>query len=299
VQHGRKENVRVAAMDLIRVKIGEGEVRRRIAEMAGTEDGWLEDMKWYAATFESLPGGGNEVLWARQLRHVEAGELGAAALRRHRKLKGAADYIFAPRFAAVLAYADETGVEMTRGELLADLRRRVAGKEHVNREGAHAGSVEDVDEELRANEKKLTRGDLLAMRMILMGLEDAATVRELYRQGMEDMSDTASEHGGLLVVREGKIVPRLYPAMYAENDFAYVMGDKVVRDMVTGVAAYQFHFQQVFNGERAGAGEGELKNVRRRRCNGVVITSVGTRRMDVVFYTPSGGVVDLGVWEAK
>jgi hypothetical protein len=85
----------------------------------------------------------------------------------------------------------------------------------------------------------------------------------------------------------------------ANGDFEYITGDELLRDTPTGIAQYHFHFQEVHNGARAGPGAGDLEYARTARCNAVVVTSVETRQLDVDFYTPSGAVVDLGVWEAR
>jgi hypothetical protein len=58
----------------------------------------------------------------------------------------------------------------------------------------------------------------------------------------------------------------------------------------------------VFGGGRggrgggAGAGARDFKFAANMRCNCVVITSVGTREINVDFYTPNGAVIDLGVY---
>ena len=77
----------------------------------------------------------------------------------------------------------------------------------------------------------------------MLGLQNVETVAELQRQGIDDMRDTTTEHGGLLLVRGGgKMEARLYPPLFADNDFDYVTGDKLLRETVTGLAEYHFSF---------------------------------------------------------
>ena len=69
----------------------------------------------------------------RYLQRAENAAFLKRVLARHELLNVEADYVFAARFAGVLAYADDADVAMTRAELLADLRRNLAGREHVKR----------------------------------------------------------------------------------------------------------------------------------------------------------------------
>jgi hypothetical protein len=151
-------------------------------------------------------------------------------------------------------------------------------------------------------EGKLSRGDLLVMVMLRDGLNDRTLAGTLQQQGLEDLSDTSAAHGGLLVLRNidaPRIEAIAYPMGETGDDQRYVSSDTLVQRAGTGLALYHFAFQQVRNEGMAMPTAEELERVRVGRWIAVKITSVATRSMQVVFYTPGGVVVDMGTVEAR
>jgi hypothetical protein len=291
---------RVAALDLLAARTSAADCLRRLAPARAAADRWLADVCWWMETFATCPLGPNESAWIEWFRRPEQAALVARAAARHRALAAQADYRPAPRFVAALAYADEAALTMTWGDLVARLEQKLANVPHAHRPPEHPGGADDVDDTLAAHQRRLSRGDLLAIDLLLAALAQPATRAEFHRLGLADLSDTTTEHGGLLAF-QNTAAPSLlitpYPPLFADNDFTYVTGDKLLTDTAAGVAQYHFHFQQVRNADRAGPGLGDLAYARRTRCNCVVITSTDTRAINVDYYTPDGAVVDLGVYQ--
>ncbi|HUO08832.1 MAG TPA: hypothetical protein VM008_11065 [Phycisphaerae bacterium] len=295
------QSARIAALDVLHVLQSPDAIAARLGKME-RHDPWLDDLRWYLGLFNTPPVGATESLWMMYLHRPEFAALVARAAEHHRLLLKNPDYVFAPRFIAVLAYTDDATITAGKARLLAELSQRLATLAHVNRTPQYEGAPDDIDESLKANEQKLSLCDLFAIRLLLNGLSDSANIAELHRQGLDDLSDTTTEHGGLLSLQDinsPRLLMTLYPPYYASNDFEYISSDKLLEQTAAGIAEYHFHFQEIHNADRAGPGTGDLGYVRAQHLNGVVITSIDTRKINIDYYTPDGAVVDLGVYEVK
>ncbi|MGN6367934.1 MAG: hypothetical protein ACTHN5_06700 [Phycisphaerae bacterium] len=296
-------DVRIAALDILQALQPPETIAGAINKM-DRHDPWLDDLRWYLALFNTPPVGANENAWMRYLHRPEFAPLIDRAAQRHRLLQkpSSVPYLFAPRFIAVLAYAGDADISADPQALREKIETRLAGLKHIKRPPQYAHARDDIDETLDANQAKLSRCDYLAIDLLLDALQNPATIAEFNRQGLDDLSDTSTEHGGLLSLQNIN-APRLmitpYAPFYASNDFQYIASDKLLEETVKGIAQYHFHFQQIHNEERAGPGTGDLDYVRAQHCNAVVITSIDTRKINIDYYTPDGAVIDLGVYEAK
>jgi hypothetical protein len=296
-------SARTAALAILTAVLGAEPVKARVKGL-GARDAWLADLQWWVSTFDALPRGETEMGWVQYLHRPERAALVERALERHRQLRGTAgggedggDYEAAPRFVHTLAYVDEETMRLGREALVASLRARLAAMRHLDR--PPAGPAEEPPTTIEAQQSMLSRGDLLAIHMLLKALELPANLQEFHRLGMADLSDTRSEHGGLLALinlQRPTLMITPYAPLYADNDLEYVASDRLLQETVNGVAQFHFHYQQVRNGERAGPGPGDLAYARRTRCNCVTVTSTGPREFNVDFYTPAGAVVDLGTY---
>jgi hypothetical protein len=295
VGQSRDRSARVAALDILQQIEPSNAIIQRIDGMSG-DDLWLTDLRWWLGEFDTLPTGEVESIWIGYLHRPEQAALVERAVTHDRMLrKQAPDYVFAPRFAAVLAYTDESTIRMSRDALLADLQTSLAALPHPKMKEGH-------DETLAANEKKLTRADLLTLRMLLHGLCETRMINELLRQGLDDLSDTTTAHGGLLTMGRldaPALIATSYPPLEGDGDDDYRASDTLIQRTVSGIALYHFNFQQIHNTDRAQADERDLRLVRTLRYNGLLITSITTRTLDYVYYTPAGAVVDLGVYASK
>ena len=295
VGQSRDRSARVAALDILQQIMPSNAIIQRIRSMPG-DDLWLTDLRWWLSEFETLPMGDTESSWMEYLHRPEQAALVERAVNHDRSLrKQAPDYVFAPLFATVLAYTDESTIGMSRDALLADLHSSLAAVPHPEIKDGH-------DETLTGNESRLTRGDLLALRMLLHGLGETRVINELLRQGLDDLSDTTTAHGGLLTMGRldaPALIATSYPPLEGDGDDDYRPSDTLIQRTVSGIALYHFNFQQIHNTDRAQPNERDLRLLRTLRYNGLLITSDTTRTMDYVYYTPAGAVVDLGVYASK
>jgi hypothetical protein len=294
-------SVRTAALDLLPSVQPPEQVKERLKAMGGG-DTWLSDLQWWVRSFDGLPFGENETSWVGFLHRPEQAPLVARALERHGRLRsggGAPDYVAAPRFVHTLAYIDDETLGLSREALLAQIGTRLSAMPHVRRQPEYAGAADDVEDRLEAQAARLSRGDLLAIILLLRALEDGGNLSELHRLGLADLADTTTEHGGLLAfinIQRPTLTIRPFAPLYANNNFEYVASDRLLLETPNAVAQYHFHYQQIRNAERAGPGSGDMAYARRARCTCVVITSTNTREFNVDYYTPTGAVVDLGTY---
>jgi hypothetical protein len=297
---------RQAALDLLASIVGEDQLKARL-QRDDAPDAWLADLKWWVGAFGAAPRGDMEMRWVQYLHQPRQAAMVARALERHRQLvgsgsrgEGAADYQAAPRFIHTLAYVDDATAGKTRPQLIASLKARLGVRQIINRVPEYPGSLDDVDGALDVQEKKLSRGDLLEIGLLLNAFDDSTVRAQIMRQGLDDLADTTSEHGGLLALEDfehPRLRATLYPSLFSVNNFEYISGEKLLLETANGLAQYHFHFQQMYNEARAGPGVGDLLYARNMRCNCVVITSISPGKMDIDYYTPAGAVVDLGVYD--
>ncbi len=300
VEHSEDPGLRVAALDLLEAIEPEAAIKERLLKM-DHGDAWLEDLRWWVDAFDALPTGAMEMEWIHYLRQPAQAEMVARALRRHEEIKGQSDYVAAPRFVYVLANANAAAVAMSREGLITGLKQRLAMLRHAHRVPEYPHARDDVDDTLDGEAKNLSRADLLAINLLLTGLADRGTIAELERQGLADIADVTTEHGGLVTMPDeehARLAFVLYPPLFALNNFEYVSSDQLLLETARGIAEYHFHFQEVHNEVRAGPGTGDLGYSRRMRCNCVVITSTDVGELNVDYYTPGDAVVDLGVYRA-
>ncbi len=301
----RNTSTQTAALTSLEALLPAAQLLPRIAALSADENAFLGSIQWWVGAFGTLPAGDNECRWVGILHRPEHAALIERALSRHKLLAGAADYVAAPRFIAALAYSDDAAVALSRDQLLADLHARIdalpgASRPHNHRPPPYPGSADDLPDTLAANEAKLTRGDLLTLRLLLDTLP--AALPTLYQQGLDDLADTTTEHGGLLSladIRSPQLAATLYPPAFAENDLTYPASEALLRDTPLGLAQYHFHFQQIHNEARAGPGPDDLASIRAARCNALLITSINTRQINLDFYTSDGALVDLGTCTLK
>jgi len=290
---------RTAALDMLRELQPPGTLAKELLALPESNP-FLDDVRWAIGHFDYIPQGSNEALWLRQLRQPRYDQTVARAAQAHRRLAGQSDYYFAPRFVHILAHCatNEPALALTRPQLLADLAATLATLKHISREPTYPHAPDDVPDTLAANATRLSRCDLLLLRTLLRYLPDPALRQELYRQGLEDMADKTSEHGGLLQLRPdgGGIVSTIYPPLITGNDLRYVPTMHLYAQAADALAFFHFHFQQSDNQPNAGPGAGDLDSVAHNLYTGVVITAVGPGRFNVDYFNPQGAVVDLGVY---
>jgi hypothetical protein len=296
IEHSRDRDARIAALDIVQRIDGPAATIARLSHMQG-EDGWLTDLHWWLNQFQTLPTGTDESLWIAYLHRPENAALMQRAVMHHQLLlkNSTADDLFAPRFVAALAYADEASIAMPREALLHHLQAALA-------QVPHPTSLAGTDETLAGNAGKLTRGDLLTLHFLLQGLAQQRVIDELEQQGLASLSAPTSTYSGLLTLgdfQKPALAPILYPPVDNPSDDDALASPTLIEQTPSGIAQYHLHFQQIHNAAREMPSENERRFVHNCRSNSVIITSIDTRTLDCVYYTPAGAIVDLGIYTSK
>lgn len=195
--------------------------------------------------------------------------------------------------------AIQNGASMSREELRSQIQARLDQLKHLRREPSSPGGVDDLTESLAGADEKLSRDDLLNIRRLLIALAAPESAAEIRRLGREDRRDTGTEHGGVLDVDEsGRLRLTIVPPMFGGNDLSYVASDRAMELARSHMAMFHFHFAHEDSSEDAGPGVGDLRFAAATRTTCVVFTSLSAASFDVDYYTPSGAVVDLGIYNA-
>jgi|GEM_PF-2951208 len=260
-------------------------------------DVFCNNLRTYFGLFKDLPKGETEHAWVRTVLSSE----NLASTQQAAQTWPKQSTLREPRFIHAIQYGAARGAGKdfnAYADHIASLLKPLAT---TPREAAHAVDVPNSTG-LPADRKHITFEDLLTIDLLLTAFQNPATINEFHRLGLEDMSDTTTEHGGLLSLKnpdkpDAVIAP--YKPQFTDSDQRYAVSDDLLRDAIKGLALYHFHFHKIHNAALAGPGAGDMAFARKTRTNHIVITSVGPRQINIDYYTPNGLVVDLGTYTAK
>ncbi len=303
LQHGRHPNARIAALDVLCKLKGASAVRRLIlSSRAGSV--FLTDLRWWVRKFREVPRGPTEIMWVQHLHMLKYHGVIKRAAAAEKTLDGQKDFVMAPRFVGLLSCLPPRDLLISRRRLLSQLTTALGRYKHLRRPEPYPKG--NVNPTLQANAARLSRCDLLSLRLLMQALATPRFVRAVYRLGMQDMTNTKTEFGGLLALRHPpgatppcRVLLRYYPPLYTGNDARYVTGDQLLLATPLGLAQFVMHFQKIRNGRFVGPAAPDLAYVHRVKCNDVVFTSVGPNKFDATFYTPAGAVVDMGMFTRR
>ncbi len=282
---------RIDAWTLTNRLVGPGRARALLSQ-ALSEHPLILDLK-SAHWLQVLPSNRETVLWLMQVR----GESGGAYWKRAEQLAGrltdSQHQGLELRHLPALVLADESDLRLDKPALLARVRRRLASVKATTRTEPGI-AMQLPSESLTDHAESLCFADLLAIELLMDSLTDRATVASLFTQADRDLSDTTTEHGGVLVDKDGQIIAMPFPASLRAHDEKFYSSDALIRRMYTGLAHYHFHAQQYPNAAFAGPGAGDLAFADRLRPTAVVFTFIDHDTLGVDYYQPGGVVVDLG-----
>jgi hypothetical protein len=222
---------------------------------------------------------------------------GSAARQEADAVENLQDDAVDPRFAATLAATDVSTATMSRQALQTSIESRLATLRHARREPSSPNAPDDNPETVRHNQRRLSRGDLLTIRLLLEGLSQQSVLRQLDQLARADRADKTSEHGGVLVWENGSLRAESVPPWLVGHDMAYIASDQLMARAKSALAIFHFHAQQPDNAEIAGPGVGDLRFAATVKTSCVVITTLTGGEMDVDYYNPEGAVVDLGIYQ--
>ena len=199
------------------------------------------------------------------------------------------------RHLAILPLLDAKTLAMDRAALLADLQQTLRDEElHLN-EGNFDTLMRDYPQRLYNWQDKLSWADLATMRVLYRLVRESSVRQSLFDQGDRDVTNTASEYGGVLDIIDGKPVAKEHEPFYrVSHNRQYAPREEMIRHCYTGLAHYHFHAQSHNNRAHAGPGLGDVETADNLDFNFLVFTFIDKDRLNVDYHQPGGAVVDLG-----
>jgi hypothetical protein len=253
----------------------------RVMPFTGEELVWLAELRrepgsaWYAQTRAAVARAPEDRQRALQLRHLEPVRWSAE----HRPER----------------------LTATRDALLADLRRRLEGRERRERTQGYADANTRIPERLEYWEPLLSWGDALAVLAVDEAVRDPAVIAAWATQIRLDRDDKTTEYGGVLSAaaepgRFGAALFRPRPGQRT-NDHAFAASEDMVRAADRALAHYHFHAQDWRQAEYSGPSVQDLIYAARSGRTQVVVTAVRRGVVNVDYYQPNGVIIDLGMME--
>ena len=252
------------------------------------------DLKAAATELSVLPRNREGVLWLAYLRGAEQAGFWQSAAAQLPRLSPAQRRGMQLRHLPVLLAMGDDAMSRTRAAMFASVDTMVSPSEHHYKGATYDGAPADYPQRLAHWRDELTWPDLAVMWILCKALRDRDVVASLFAQAGRDLTDTSTEHGGIIDVHNGRFLAIAYPPFMRTSDRKFIPSDKMVRHMYTALAHYHFHAQEQRNSDYAGPGRGDRKLANRLNPNCVVFTFIDANRLNVDYYQPGGAVIDLG-----
>lgn len=296
---GGTERQRIAAWQLLnRLSDKPGEVATWLKGLPAT-DGLITDLQAGAAELGVVPVQFDAIVWLRELRKPERISLWNQSKAALGGLDESQKKDIEVRHLPVAAWAHQhraDWMKLSRAQLLGLIEGRLDSAPHFTRGPVHDGGAEDHPQMLRDWKDQLSWGDLLMIRTVMEVMEDSTFTEQWFNQADADLKDTTTEYGGLLVAEgQGKLRPQLYKPTNRQHDLKFNPPYQMLKDHQTSLGHYHFHAHEVKNRTYAGPGRGDLQLAKLLQCNGIVLTFIDEKTLNVDFYRQGGVVVDLGV----
>ncbi len=302
------ERVRASAWDLLG-RLDPTGVRR--AEMLSTMDtsgasgesrAAVEDIRAAFRDLAAAPVTGEELKWLRSLRDGSKRENAAwwgEATRAIASLDSERRRGMGLRHAEPIRWATANRPEWVaagRGELLSEVRSRLADRRHYRRVKDDTDFTKPHPDRLSDWEERLTWADLLTILAIDDALAEDRVRRELFRQADLDRDDGTTEYGGIIEAEGGRMravlfVPR---ASQRRHDREFVASQDMIDASDRALAHYHFHAQKARNREFAGPSMPDLVTAARLGRTSLVFTSIDRDVLNADLYQPDGVLIDLG-----
>ena len=258
----------------------------------------LQDAAW----LDNLPGNREGVLWLLQIRSSKHLAFWQAARERALTLNDEQKDGLSLRHLPVLMQAGDEQLNTQRFQMLEQISERVPDQSYqltqfqqppLHLLGATPLMFKNASQQINYL-AKLSWADMLTIGFILDALEERVFVEEIFRQADADMADTETEHGGVIVYRDGKLYAVSFPPQLKLHDRKFYSSDALIQRMYTSFFHYHFHVQEYRNGEYAIPGEGDMAFAQRVGPSSLVFTYLDRNTIDVDYYQPDGLIVDLG-----
>jgi len=250
----------------------------------------LQSADW----LDKLPVNREGILWLMRVRGEDEGAYWVHARELAKQLSDTQSIGLELRHLPVLMSVRSDVLEQDKASALASLTRRLSAITITPREVTGI-AMRLPPEALSEHAASLCYADILTINRIVETLSDRALVATLFNQADQDLADTSTEYGGVLVDVKEHVTAELYPPDLRAHDQKFYSSNELIHRMYTGLAHYHFHAQKHANQAYAGPGLGDLKFVENLHANAVVFTFLDRDTLGVDYYQPGGVVVDLGV----
>ena len=292
--------LRVDAWTLYNRLAGEDQARQQLMHSGSTHPLILnlQDAAW----LDHIPANREGVLWLLELRSSQHMDFWQAARQRAQQLNAEQQDGLSLRHLPVLMEASDEQLTTQRYQMLERINERVPDQSYqltqfkqppLHLLGATPLMFKNATQQINYL-GKLSWADMLALEFILDALEDKAFVQEVFRQADADMADTETEHGGVMIYRDGKLHPIIFPPDLKIHDRKFYSSDALIQRMYTSFFHYHYHVQEYRNTQYAIPGDGDMAFAQRVGPSALVFTFINRNTIDVDYYQPDGLIVDLG-----
>lgn len=267
------------------------------SESAGA-DPFLDELRYAAAELGIIPITREEILWLQRLQKPEHADWWQQCKTALEPLSPEVRAEIRVRHLAVLVMIHQAHPEwlgMDREALARDIELRLTGRTYVPVNNT-ADDVLKLAERQKFPywKEKLAWPDLLAVRLADEILSDDSVRQALMAEAETDREDTSTEHGGLLTLKQedgGSVGRRpavvVFSPLYRGNDHKFFTPDEMVEAGYTAPFHFHFHAQEPNNRQFAGPGLGDLEYAEAMGITGIVLTTVGSRALNMDYYQPT------------
>lgn len=328
---------RIAALRVLLAALGQSPVVHWLQHQSSPTqqtDALMRALRWWALRFNYAPVAATQVLWTQEFyaavaltprsappaRILPDNVILQRATRRFTKLHQLhLLHRLPPEQLCLLACVPQSWLTKPRPFIHYWLHRDLHQRQHLARPGVAPSLPPPVPVTLWANAAKIHRLDDLLLVMLLRSLHNHAFRAAIFHAGTASRANQHSESGGLIMPLTPlfstissrttrvhnltqpawpNLMLRCYAPEFSINKRIYVTSAKLLTDTAMGLTQYIFHFQRVHNKRYVGPATGDLRFAAYNQCYVVIFTSVSKNKFDATLDTPSGAVIDLGVYPA-
>lgn len=272
---------------------------RYLVTMGESNDPLLVDLRAGARDLRAAPTTPEQLQWLRDLRRGEHAAWWAEATVAVSGLGAEQLEGFELRHVAGVrwAAANEPGwLTASRSELISRLQERLSGRKTQQRLAESVEGSPPPRERLSDNLGKLVWGDALLILIADRAIAESDVLSALHEQADLDREDISTEHGGVLDWGPSGFVALSYPPRPAQRiaDNRFVASPELLEAGAAALFHYHFHARKADESEYAGPGPGDMDYAERFGRSCLVFTSLNKDTLNVDYYQPNGGLVDLG-----
>lgn len=265
--------------------------RRAVLATDFSSEAFVNDLRTAARVLDVLPANAEGLRWLLTFREPTDTGMSPAFRRLRDGLHPDAPTGLAVRHVSVLWQMSADRRAWSRDEFLRALTGRLASVRKYPRD-IRVGReiyVENTDD------RALCWADLAVALQVREAMDKVDIAAAWFAQADADLSDTTSEHGGVLTWDErGRLVADAFPPTRRDGDHKFFSPPRLIDAMHRGLAHYHFHAQQFDHAEFAGPGRGDLAFTDAMEAHTLTLTFVDRDRLNVDLAFPGGWVLDLG-----